>query len=147
VANHTVSGGPLAAVRWYEIRNPSTAPFVYQQGTVVSPDTNFWLGSIAMDKAGNIALGFSASSDSLDPSVEIVGRVPSDPLGSMESPAIAVLGAGVQQASFHRWGDYSSMSVDPKDDCTLWFSQEYYATSGNFNWSTRVTSFKFNSCK
>lgn len=147
VANHTVEGGPLAAVRWYEIRNPSTGPSVFQEGTVVTPDTNFWLGSIAMDKAGNIALGFSASSHSLDPSVEIVGRVPTDPLGSMESPAIAVLGTGVQQTSFHRWGDYSSMSVDPKDDCTMWFSQEYYATSGSFNWSTRITSFKFKSCK
>jgi hypothetical protein len=147
VANHTVAGGPLAAVRWYEIRNPSTAPFVFQEGTVVTPGINFWMGSISMDKAGDIAVGFSASSDSLDPSVEIVGRVPTDPLGVMEAPKIVGVGTGVQQASFHRWGDYSSMAVDPKDDCTLWYTQEYYVNSGSFNWSTRITSFKFNSCK
>jgi hypothetical protein len=147
VANHTVEGGPLAGVRWYEIRNPSSAPFVFQQGTVVTPDTDFWMGSIAMDKAGDIALGFSASSDSLDPSVDIVGRVPTDPLGTMESPDRVVTGTGVQQTSFHRWGDYSSMVIDPKDDCTFWYTQEYYKTTGSFNWSTRIASFKFNSCK
>jgi hypothetical protein len=147
VANHTVAGGPLAGVRWYEIRNPSTAPSVFQQGTVVTQDVNFWMGSIAMDKAGDVALGFSASSDSLDPSVEIVGRTPADPVGDMTGPVTVAIGTGVQQASFHRWGDYSSMAVDPQDGCTLWYTQEYYLASGSFNWSTRITSFKFNSCK
>ncbi len=146
VANHTVAGGPLAGVRWYEIRNPSTAPFVFQQGTVTA-EVNFWMGSIAMDKEGDIALGFSASSDSLDPSVEIVGRTPADPVGDMMGPTTVAIGSGVQQASFHRWGDYSSMAVDPKDDCTLWYTQEYYLANGSFNWSTRITSFKFNACK
>ena len=147
VANHTVAGGPLAGVRWYEIRNPATAPFLFQQGTVVAPDVNFWMGSIVMDKAGDVALGFSAASDGLDPSVEIVGRVPADPAGDMTGPVTFAVGTGVQQDSFHRWGDYSSMSVDPKDDCTLWYTQEYYVSSGKFNWSTRITSFKFSSCK
>jgi hypothetical protein len=147
VANHTVAGGPLAGVRWYEIRNPSRAPSVFQQGTVVTPDVNFWMGSIVMDKAGDMALGFSASSDSLDPSVEIVGRTRADPVGQMTGPVTVAVGTGVQQHSFHRWGDYSSMAVDPLDGCTLWYTQEYYLTSGSFNWSTRITSFKFNSCK
>jgi len=146
VVNHTVAGGPLAGVRWYEIRSPGASPFVFQQGTVVDPNINFWMGSIAMDKAGNIALGFSASSMNLDPSVELVGRVPTDPLGAMEGPIVAVTGTGVQQASFHRWGDYSSMAVDPKDDCTFWYTQEYYKTSGSFNWATRITAFKFSGC-
>jgi len=147
VVNHTAAGGPLAGVRWYEIRSPGASPFVFQQGTVVDPNINFWMGSIAMDKTGGIALGFSASSMNLDPSVELVGRVPTDPPGTMQGPNIAVAGTGVQQASFHRWGDYSSMTVDPKDDCTFWYTQEYYKTSGSFNWSTRITAFKFNSCK
>ncbi len=146
VVNHTVAGGPLAGVRWYEIRSPGLSPFVIQQGTVVDPNTNFWMGSIAMDKAGNIALGFSASSMNLDPGVELVGRVPTDPLGTMEGPTVAVTGTGVQQASFHRWGDYSSMAVDPKDDCTFWYTQEYYKTTGSFNWATRITAFKFANC-
>jgi hypothetical protein len=147
VVNHTVAGGPLAGVRWYEIRSPDSAPFVFQQGTVVDPTINFWMGSIAMDKAGDIALGFSASSTTLDPSVMLAGRVPDDPLGTMETTAAPlVTGTGAQQGTFHRWGDYSSMGVDPDDDCTLWYTQEYYKTTGSFNWSTRITSFKFRSC-
>lgn len=146
VVNHTVKGGPLGAVRWYEIRNPS-APFVYQQSTLFDPFNNYWLGSIAMDRVGNMALGFSASSKNLFPSVYVAGRAPSDPAGTMFGPLVIINGSGVQQTSFHRWGDYSSMSVDPTDDCTFWYTNEYYATSGSFNWSTRIGSFKFNSCR
>jgi hypothetical protein len=145
VVNHTVKGGPLGAVRWYEIRKPS-APFVYQQSTLFDPFNNYWLGSIAMDKVGNMALGFSASSKNLFPSVYVAGRAPSDPAGEMFGPLVIINGSGVQQNSFHRWGDYSSMSVDPGDDCTFWYTNEYYATSGSFNWSTRIGSFRFNSC-
>ncbi len=147
VVNHTIKGGALAGVRWYEIRNPGASPSVFQQGTVVDPNTNFWLGSIAMDKAGNIALGFSASSHDLDPSVFLVGRAPSDASGTMAGPLVLVNGGGVQQQSFKRWGDYSSMAIDPSDDCTFWYTQEYYKTSGSFNWSTRISAFKFDSCK
>jgi len=146
VVNHTVKGGALAGVRWYEIRSPFSVPFVFQQGTVVDPDTNFWMGSIAMDGAGNIALGFSASSKALDPSVFVVGRAPADPPGTMTGPAVLVYGGGVQERSFKRWGDYSSMAIDPSDDCTFWYTQEYYKTTGSFNWSTRISAFKFDSC-
>ncbi len=143
--NHTIKGGALAGVRWYEIRNPE-APFVFQQGTVVDPDVNFWMGSIAMDKAGNIALGFSASGQKLNPSVFVVGRAPADALGAMSGPLVLVAGGGVQQQSFKRWGDYSSMAVDPSDDCTFWYTQEYYKTTGSFAWTTRIGAFKFDSC-
>jgi hypothetical protein len=147
VVNHTIEGGAEAGVRWYEIRNPGSSPFVYQQGTIIDPNINYWMGSIAMDGVGNIALGFSASSSGLFPSVAVVGRVPSDPLGTMEAPTFLVTGGGVQVQSFRRWGDYSSMSVDPKDDCTFWYTQEYIKTTGSFDWSTRIASFKFNSCR
>ena len=147
VVNHTIQGGALAGVRWYEIRSPRSSPFVFQQGTVVDPDTDFWMGSMAMDKAGNIALGFSASSLSLNPSVFLVGRAPSDPPGTMAGPMALVTGGGVQLRSFKRWGDYSSMAIDPTDDCTFWYTQEYYRTTGSFNWSTRIAAFKFDSCK
>ncbi|GAC1513057.1 MAG: hypothetical protein NVS1B3_17260 [Candidatus Dormibacteraceae bacterium] len=148
VANHTVAGGPLAAVRWYEIRNPTTAPFVYQQGTVVDPVNNYWLGSIAMDKAGDIALGFSASSTSLFPSILAVGRQPGDPLGTMRGPLVLQPGGGVQLPnSYRRWGDYSSMAIDPADDCTFWYTQEFYKATGIINWATRVSSFKFAGCQ
>ena len=146
VVNHTIKGGALAGVRWYEIRSPASLPFVFQQGTVVDPNTDFWMGSIAMDQAGNIALGFSASSHESDPSVFLVGRAPSDPAGTMAGPIVLVNGGGVQEMSFKRWGDYSSMAIDP-NDCTFWYTQEYYKTTGSFNWSTRIGSFKFDSCK
>jgi hypothetical protein len=146
VVNHTIKGGTLAGVRWYEIRNPA-APFVYQQSTVVDPNVNYWLGSIAMDKIGNLAMGFSASSHNVFPSVYVAGRASTDPAGALFGPLVLVNGSGVQFNSFHRWGDYSSMAVDPTDDCTFWYTQEYYATTGSFNWSTRIGSFKFNTCK
>jgi hypothetical protein len=146
VVNHTINAGTLAGVRWYEIRNPA-APFVYQQSTVFDPDVNYWLGSVAMDKIGNLALGFSASSHNVFPSVYVAGRVPTDPAGALFGPLVLVNGSGVQVNSFHRWGDYSSMAVDPTDDCTFWYTQEYYATTGSFNWATRIGSFKFNTCK
>jgi hypothetical protein len=146
VVNHTIKGGALAGVRWYEIRNPS-APFVYQQSTLIDPNLDYWLGSIAMDKIGNIALGFSVSSKNMFPSVYLAGHAATNPAGTMFGPLVLVNGGGVQINSFHRWGDYSSMSVDPTDDCTLWYTQEYYATTGSFNWATRVGSLKFNSCK
>jgi len=147
VVNHTVAGGPLAAVRWYEIRNPA-APYVYQQGTVYDPNVDYWMGSVAMDKAGDVALGFSASGQKLYPSVYAVARAAGDPLGSMSGPLVLSPGGGVQlNNSYKRWGDYSSMSVDPSDDCTFWYSQEYYDTSGTIKWATRIASFKFNSCK
>jgi hypothetical protein len=146
VVNHAIKAGTVAGVRWYEIRNPA-APFVYQQSTVVDPDVNYWLGSIAMDKIGNLALGFSASSHNVFPSVYVAGRAPTAPAGALFGPLVLVNGSGVQVNSFHRWGDYSSMAVDPTDDCTFWYTQEYYATTGSFNWATRIGSFKFNTCK
>ncbi len=45
------------------------------------------------------------------------------------------------------WGDYSSMSIDPVDDCTFWYTTEYLNTNCSYNWSTRVASFKFPSCQ
>jgi len=106
----------------------------------------FWMGSIAMDKNGDIALGFSASSSTLDPSILYAGRVPTDPLGKMESPHLVLKGTGVQKSSFNRWGDYSSMQIDPVDDCTFWYTQEYYKTTGSFNWTTHMASFRFTTC-
>jgi hypothetical protein len=94
-----------------------------------------------------MALGFSVSSHTVFPSVYVAGRAPTDPAGAMFGPLVVVKGSGVQFNSFKRWGDYSSMSVDPTDDCTFWYTNEYYAITGSFNWATRIGSFKFNSCK
>jgi hypothetical protein len=146
VVNHTVAGGALGGVRWYEIRNPGSTPTVFQQGTVIDPSTDYWLGSVAMDRAGNIALGFNAMSKQLFSSVYVAGRRPTDPLGQMFGPVVLARGSGVQFNSYKRWGDYSSMTVDPKDDCTFWYTQEYYIATGSFNWATSIGAFKFNNC-
>ncbi|HEY2103814.1 MAG TPA: hypothetical protein VGH08_11245 [Chthoniobacterales bacterium] len=152
VVNHSIKGSGTgaapSAVRWYEVRSPGSSPVVFQKGTVGGGTTAIsqWMGSIGMDKNGDIALGYSRSGSTLKPSIAYVGRIPTDVLGKMESAHTIVAGGGVQQSSFNRWGDYSSMQIDPVDDCTFWYTQEYYKTSGSFNWSTHMASFKFTTC-
>ena len=151
VVNHsvTVSGSKRSSttgIRWYELRNPSGKPTVFQQGTF-SPDSNSrWMGSIAMDQAGDIAVGYSVSSSSVFPGIRFTGRVPADPAGTLEAEDTILGGSGSQTQNLHRWGDYSSMSIDPVDDCTFWYTTEYLKSSGSFNWSTQIASFKFTSC-
>ena len=150
VAIHSVMAGTgsssRTAFRWYELRNPGTAVTVYQQGTY-SPDTSHrWMGSIAMDKMGDIAIGYSVSSASLSPGIRYTGRVPGDPLNALETEAAIYYGSG-SQSSGARWGDYTSMSLGPTDDCTLWYTGEYMAASGTLDWATRLYSFKFSSCQ
>lgn len=148
VANHTVDAGTnKAGIRWYEIRNPGASATVFQQGTY-SPDANHrWMGSIAMDGAGNIALGYSVSNTNLFPSIRYTGRLAGDPLGTLpQGEAEIIAGGGSQTHTASRWGDYSSMSVDPVDDCTLWYTTEYLQATGSAPWRTRIGSFKFANC-
>jgi hypothetical protein len=145
VATHSVAtGSGNVGVRWYEIRNPGGNPTVYQQGTF-APDSNFrWMGSLAMDQLGDLAVGYSESSSSMDPAIYYTGRLATDPLGSLENESLIIAGAGVEQGTY-RWGDYSGMSVDPVDDCTFWYTNEYYPVTGK-SWHTRIASFKFPTC-
>src|SRR5450755_4940295 len=146
VVNHSVVAGSSGGVRWYEIQNPSGTPTVAQQSTF-APDSSYrWMGSIAMDQAGDMALGYSVSSSSLHPTIRYTGRVPTDPSGTMEAEVNVVTGAGSQTTGLSRWGDYSAMQVDPVDDCTFWYTQEYIKTNGTFNWNTRIANFKFPTC-
>lgn len=152
VVNHSVKvsgtkNNQVVGVRWYELRNPNGAPTVYQQGTFSPDSTSRWMGSIAMDKVGNIALGYSASSSSLFPSIRYTGRAPGDQLGQMQAESSIQTGGGSQLPNLGRWGDYSAMTVDPVDDCTFWFTTEYLKASGTFNWSSRIASFKFPGCQ
>jgi hypothetical protein len=105
------------------------------------------MGRIAMDKMGNIALGYSASSGSVKPSIRYTGRAVSGPLGVMQTEAIIKAGGGSQLPNLKRWGDYSGMSVDPVDDCTFWYTNEYLKSNCIFNWSTWIASFKFPDCQ
>ena len=151
VVNHSVTVGNkrngITSVRWYEVRNPNASPTVFQQGTLGTADgIHRWMGSIAMDKQGNIAVGYSASSSAVSPSVRYTGRLATDALGTMQTENIIQAGGGSQTGTLHRWGDYSAMTVDPVDDCSFWYTTEYLKASGSFNWSTRIASFKFPSC-
>ncbi|MBI3827598.1 MAG: hypothetical protein HY294_16530 [Candidatus Rokubacteria bacterium] len=151
VVNHSVQATSPAprhsAVRWYELRISGGVVSVFQQGTF-SPDASFrWMGSIAMDKVGNIAVGYSVSSRKVAPSIRYTGRVPTDALGTMQSERTITNGVGSQTGGLSRWGDYSAMSVDPVDDCTFFYTTEYLKATGSFNWSTRIASFKFPTCQ
>jgi hypothetical protein len=150
VMNHTVdAGGNVAAPRWYELRKATGAGTwsLNQQSTYAPDATHRWMGSIAMDGQGNIALGYSASSSAINPSIRYAGRLSGDPLNTLpQTEAILIAGGGSQTHSSSRWGDYSAMSVDPVDECTFWYTQEYYATTSLAGWKTRIGSFKFPSC-
>ena len=146
VVAHTVSIASSAGVRWYEIRNPGGTPVVFQQGTF-SPDTNFrWVPSVAMDKAGDLAVGYSVSSNTMSPSIRYTGRVPSDALNTLEAETSIIEGTGSQINNDNRWGDYTAMTVDPVDDCTFWYTNQYLTVNGGPNWHTRIASFSFPSC-
>jgi len=148
LVSHSVAAGSSGGVRWYEIRNPETSPTVFQSGTF-APDSQYrWMPAIAMDGSQDIAVGFSRSGAASGeyPSLVYAGRVPGDAAGTLESEVVLKAGAGSQQSSYSRWGDYSSLTVDPTDDCTFWFTEEYEKTTGGFNWSTAIGSFKFPSC-
>ncbi len=161
VANHSVCTPPYnpppsppcgvgsgVGIRWYEIRNvQAITPTVYQSGTY-SPDSNSrWMGSIAMDQFGQIALGYSVSGSNLNPSIRVTANVPGlDPLGIME-PESTIVAGGASQSGFtgaNRWGDYTSMAINPGDDATFLYTNEYYQATalGTPNWITWMHSFR-----
>ena len=154
VGNHTVdtnSPAGRAGIHWFELRNTGSGWSINQQGTYGPADTTStsrWMGSIAMDSSGNMALGYSVTDNvSLYPSIRYAGRLATDTLGTLpQTETTLVTGGGNQTDSANRWGDYSAMQVDPVDDCTFWYTQEYAQTSGAYNWYTRIGSFKFPSC-
>ncbi len=146
VVNHSVDVSGHAGVRWYEVRSPNAGPTVFQQGTF-SPDASHrWMGSIGQDRSGNMLLGYSVSSTTVRPSIRYTGRLATDPAGTMQAETEMFTGVGSQTATLSRWGDYSALTIDPVDDCTFWYTNEYLKASGTFNWSTRIASFRFDSC-
>jgi hypothetical protein len=163
VVSHSVNTTPAGPVgeRWYEFRAPqnSTNLAVFQQGTYAPDSDNRWMGSIAMDKAGNIALGYSVSSKSTYPSIRYTARTLADPPGTMETESPLVNGTGSQVGTQSRWGDYTSMAIDA-DGCTFWYTNQYYGypvsdktssyygkITAPFNWSTQIASIRFPGCQ
>ena len=146
VCNHSVNAGSnIAGIRWYELRKTTGEWGIYQQSTYAPADNiSRWMGSIAMDSAGNIAVGYSASGNSIYPSIRYTGRMVSDPLNQMTITERRIMdGGGCQTSTSKRWGDYSTMRVDASSPTTFWFSTEYYSSTSGSNWQTRIASFTF----
>jgi hypothetical protein len=152
VLNHTVNvgatGADQAGIRWYELRDPGGSPSLVQQSTYAPTDINDptasrWMGSIAMDGGGNIALGYTKSGPKTFPTPMVTGRLASDAVSTMGSELVMFAGAGSQVGTGNRWGDYSAMTVDPRDGCTFWYTNEYLPASGSFNWHMRIAAFRF----
>jgi hypothetical protein len=155
VTNQSVEAAPgIAGVRWYELRRTGGTYTVHQQGTYAPGDgVHRWMGSAAMDKNGNIALGYSVVNGvNVFPGIRYTARLAGDPLGSMGSQGegTVINGSGVQTTVNSRWGDYTSLNVDPVDDCTFWYVNEYYTAAGQASspagWQTRIASFRLPGC-
>jgi len=147
LVNHSVASGGVSGVRWYELNVTSSTPSVRQQGTLQPTPDYRWMGSAAMDKTGGIAIGYNVSnSTTIKPSISYAFRSPTDTLGTIGPEAQVFNGTGVQTGTLARWGDYSTMSVDPVDGCTMVFTTEYIPSNGNFNWSTAINSLKLSTC-
>jgi len=155
VTNQSVEATPgVAGARWYEIRRTGGTYSVYQQGTYAPGDgIHRWMGSIAQDKKGNMALGYSVvNATDVYPGIRYTGRLKGDPLGQMTLGEGTIIdGTGVQRTTNSRWGDYTDMTVDPTDDCTFWYVNEYYTLAGQLSstagWQTRIASFKLPGCQ
>jgi hypothetical protein len=149
LTNHTVNaGGKQAGIRWYELRRPPGGAWaIFQQGTH-SPDstTSRWMGSVAMNKSGEVALGYSASSTSVFPSIRYAARLAGDPPGTLGPEVNLMSGAGSQTFGIPRWGNYTTMDVDPTDDCTFWYAGEYMPSTSPAGWRTHVSSFRSPNC-
>src|SRR4029077_8398981 len=131
VGNYTVSSGGVAGIRWFELRNVTAGPVTVFQESTYQPDTAWrWMGSVAQDQQGNLALGFSASSSAINPQIRYAGRLVTDPANNLaQGEAHLFDGTGSQTGTGNRWGDYSALIIDPVDDCTFWYTQEYYSTT------------------
>jgi len=138
------AGSGRAGMRWWELRNTGSGWDLYQEGTYAPADNVYrWMGSIAMDANGNIALGYSASSTTIHPEIRYTGRLVGDPLGVMTiTEGTIYAGNGSQTSGLSRWGDYTQMSVDPINN-SFWYTNEYIPSNGQFNWKSRIANFTF----
>jgi hypothetical protein len=148
VGDMTVESNGVAGIRWWQIDNATSGTPAFVQQSTYQPDNTWrWMGSAAMDAEGNLTIGFSASSSSINPQIRYAGRLAGDPPNTLDQGETTLLaGTGSQTGTDNRWGDYSDLTVDPTDGCTFWYTNEYYTTTSAFNWRTRIGSFKFPNC-
>lgn len=145
LTNHTVNaGGGQAGIRWYELRNYGSGWSIYQQSTYAPDDgDNRWMGSIAMNENGDIALGFSVTGPTTHPSIRVAGQSSNIPLGLgvFDIDETSVLEGTKSQAGVSRWGDYANISIDPENGNTFWFTTEY--SNGGWGWKTQIAGVDF----
>jgi PKD repeat protein len=145
LTNHTVNadGNGQAGVRWYELRNSGNGWSIYQQGTYAPADGNDrWMASVAMNGNGDIGIGYSVSSAATYPSVRFAGQTAANSgTGVLDVNETSIVAGASSQTGVNRWGDYSMMSIDPSDDATFWYTNEY--STGGWDWATKIASFSF----
>jgi uncharacterized repeat protein (TIGR01451 family) len=137
-----------AGIRWYEMRRSSGSWSLLQQSTFAPDGDHRWMGSIAMDRFGNMAMGYNVSSSSTFPGIRIAARLPGDPVNQMTEAAILEPGLGSETGTVF-FADYSQTSLDPLDDCTFWYAGTYQPLTANnlqFSWATKIGSFRFPNC-
>lgn len=157
VGNFSVDvGNEQAGIRWFELRQGNSGIWrLFQEGTHAPNGDSRWLGSIAMDRAGDIALGYSVSSDQTFPSIRYAGRLAGDRPGQLPRGELSIIEGATAQTRSDRWGDYSSLNLDPSDGCTFWYTNEYLepleledgTVTGVGVWQTRIANFRFDACQ
>ncbi|MFL6530029.1 MAG: dockerin type I domain-containing protein [Chthoniobacterales bacterium] len=146
--NNNQGGTGPTAIRWYQFNvTGNTIPATPAQQQTFNGNNDGvwrWMPSIAVDGAGNMAIGYTASSDTLEPSIRWAGRLAADAVNTLgQGEATMTPGGGHQTSPSGRWGDYSYMSIDPKDNLTFWHTNEYYAASSGSGWNTSIGKFRF----
>ena len=150
LVTHSVNDTAAVAARWYEFTAPtgSTTLSLAQSGQTPDDGEYRWMGSIARDTFGDIALGYSRSSATAGdfPSIYVSGQTAGEPAGTTDAEVLVKQGGGSQINTASRWGDYSSMALDAADHCTFWYTTEYYPFDGRFQWYTHLNTVKFLGC-
>ena len=151
LVTHDVNDTAAMAARWYEFQaaSGSTSVSLHQSGQTPDDGEYRWMGSVAKDQFGDIALGYSRSSGAAGdfPSIYLSGQTAGESLGTTDAESLIFRGSGSQFNTGSRWGDYSSMALDGADSCSFWYTTEYYSADGSFAWQTRVAGpIKFPSC-
>ncbi len=142
-----VDGNDLHGVRWFQLERPAATVTegwsLADEGTYALGDTlNRWMASTAMDGDGNIAIGYNVADATRFPGMRYAGRLATDPPGTMPQGEYVIID-GTASSGSSRYGDYTSLNVDPVDECTFWYTGQYNSSS---SWSTRIASFKFEQC-
>jgi hypothetical protein len=148
LAEHSVATAALGGgVRWYEFRlNKQRNPVLYQQSTYAPGGSYRWLGSMAMDRKGNIGMGYSFGGDPAYPGQRFAARLANDPKGQLTFHESVLAEGQASQTGSLRWEDYTNITMDPSDDCTFWFVGNYLK-SGAASSTTRIGSFAVPGCK